>query len=394
MPVDPVHREGTVTAASVEPVRAALLRPRAPPPTATSPRHTATPPRSSTPPRPGCRRHAAAAEAWSGRGRRPERARRGPGPTRPTRGRAARPDRRLCPAARAGAGGRARTARVPPAAARPAGGARPGRAQIRRRSPGARRGRARRAPEVAPDRSGTRTGRPSTRRSWRSSVRPSHRLDLEPLWTGPPCESRAGRRSGRVAPGERAIGRGRGPGRRRHVRAGRARRSRAARRDRRDPGHAGHRAGLRVHRRVGRRGPGDPLGRPLSARLGPDLLGGVFDGLLRPLAGAPGWSPVPTRPRSPPPGLDNGRDPGRRCSRGRGARLPAHVEGRRLPRARPTRRQRSRRHGGGRPVVTADRQVAVGRRDPVRCPRVWPVRRPRPVARRLSTAARCSPGSA
>ena len=37
---------------------------------------------------------------------------------------------------------------------------------------------------------------------------------------------------------------------------------------------------------------GDPvaaLGRPLSARLGPELLGGVFDGLLRPLAGAPIW---------------------------------------------------------------------------------------------------------
>ena len=37
---------------------------------------------------------------------------------------------------------------------------------------------------------------------------------------------------------------------------------------------------------------GDPavaLGRPLSARLGPDLLGGVFDGLLRPLADAPVW---------------------------------------------------------------------------------------------------------
>jgi V/A-type H+/Na+-transporting ATPase subunit A len=38
--------------------------------------------------------------------------------------------------------------------------------------------------------------------------------------------------------------------------------------------------------------PGSParsLGEPLSARLGPHLLGGVFDGLLRPLAGAPAW---------------------------------------------------------------------------------------------------------
>ncbi len=31
------------------------------------------------------------------------------------------------------------------------------------------------------------------------------------------------------------------------------------------------------------------LGVPLSARLGPHLLGGVFDGLLRPLTGAPSW---------------------------------------------------------------------------------------------------------
>jgi V/A-type H+/Na+-transporting ATPase subunit A len=38
--------------------------------------------------------------------------------------------------------------------------------------------------------------------------------------------------------------------------------------------------------------PGDPagsLGEPLSVPLGPGLLGGVFDGLLRPLAGAPTW---------------------------------------------------------------------------------------------------------
>lgn len=38
--------------------------------------------------------------------------------------------------------------------------------------------------------------------------------------------------------------------------------------------------------------PGDPvtpLGRPLAARLGPGLTGGVFDGLLRPLAGSATW---------------------------------------------------------------------------------------------------------
>lgn len=45
---------------------------------------------------------------------------------------------------------------------------------------------------------------------------------------------------------------------------------------------------------------GDPavaLGQPLSARLGPDLLGGVFDGLLRPLGDAPTWlAPRPAHP--------------------------------------------------------------------------------------------------
>ncbi len=40
------------------------------------------------------------------------------------------------------------------------------------------------------------------------------------------------------------------------------------------------------------------LGRPLSARLGPELLGGVFDGLLRPLTAAPTWL-VPQADRRP-----------------------------------------------------------------------------------------------
>jgi V/A-type H+-transporting ATPase subunit A len=48
--------------------------------------------------------------------------------------------------------------------------------------------------------------------------------------------------------------------------------------------------------------PGDSaesLGEPLSVRLGPGLLGGVFDGLLRPLADAPAWlGPGATSQRS------------------------------------------------------------------------------------------------
>ena len=49
--------------------------------------------------------------------------------------------------------------------------------------------------------------------------------------------------------------------------------------------------------------PGDPvvaLHRPLAVRLGPGLLGGVFDGLLRPLSGASTWlSPEATRGAAP-----------------------------------------------------------------------------------------------
>jgi V/A-type H+-transporting ATPase subunit A len=49
---------------------------------------------------------------------------------------------------------------------------------------------------------------------------------------------------------------------------------------------------IQAYEYTGGLGPGDPAssrGKPLSARLGPHLLGGVFDGLLRPLAGAPAW---------------------------------------------------------------------------------------------------------
>ncbi|APA98432.1 V-type ATP synthase subunit A [Nocardia seriolae] len=49
---------------------------------------------------------------------------------------------------------------------------------------------------------------------------------------------------------------------------------------------------LQSYEYTGGLGPGDPvtpLAHPLSARLYPGLLGGVFDGLLRPLADAPTW---------------------------------------------------------------------------------------------------------
>ena len=49
---------------------------------------------------------------------------------------------------------------------------------------------------------------------------------------------------------------------------------------------------IQAYEYTGGLAPGHPAwsrGEPLSALLGPHLLGGVFDGLLRPLAGAPVW---------------------------------------------------------------------------------------------------------
>ncbi|HXZ74217.1 MAG TPA: V-type ATP synthase subunit A, partial [Streptosporangiaceae bacterium] len=62
------------------------------------------------------------------------------------------------------------------------------------------------------------------------------------------------------------------------------------------PGEAvsirGSLATIQAYEYTGGLAPGDPAYRrpePLSARLGPHLLGGIFDGLLRPLSGAPTW---------------------------------------------------------------------------------------------------------
>ncbi|WP_211589412.1 V-type ATP synthase subunit A [Microbispora sp. H11081] len=62
----------------------------------------------------------------------------------------------------------------------------------------------------------------------------------------------------------------------------------------------GDHATIQAYEYTGGLAPGDPAGRagsPLSARLGPHLLGGVFDGLLRPLTGAGMW----LDPAAPPP---------------------------------------------------------------------------------------------
>ncbi len=57
-------------------------------------------------------------------------------------------------------------------------------------------------------------------------------------------------------------------------------------------GIRGARISVQAYEYTGGLAAGHPVtawSRPLSAQLGPDLLGGIFDGLLRPLAGAPTW---------------------------------------------------------------------------------------------------------
>ena len=136
---------------------------------------------------------------------------------------------------------------------------------------------------------------------------------------------------------------------------------------------------------------GDPvvaLGHPLSARLGPELLGGVFDGLLRPLSGAPTWLAPDGRQRS-----GTGSCTWQPCTTEGAEVTQGSVLGT-LP------------QGGGpqfRVLVppgvggvvewlappgtygTSDR-VAVVAGVPVALTTDWPVRRPRPVRARLTSS--------
>jgi V/A-type H+/Na+-transporting ATPase subunit A len=139
--------------------------------------------------------------------------------------------------------------------------------------------------------------------------------------------------------------------------------------------------------------PGDPvtpLGRPLAARLGPGLLGGVFDGMLRSLSGGPTWLT---------PGALAATDDGRvwsfQPSAAAGARVgpgqllgtvtdagpvphrvlvPPGVSGR-LEAVRPAGRYR------------ADEPVATVGGVDVRLAEWWPVRHRRPSAYRLDSGA-------
>ena len=136
---------------------------------------------------------------------------------------------------------------------------------------------------------------------------------------------------------------------------------------------------------------GDPavsLGRPLSVPLGPHLLGGVFDGLLRPLIDAPTW--LPPRPDQPEvahqwtwqprvreddsvtAGAVLGTLPDVRGIEFR-VLVPPGVRGR-VQRLAPP--------GGG--YGPDDVLATVSGRD-VRVTETWPIRRPRPVQERLDS---------
>lgn len=138
--------------------------------------------------------------------------------------------------------------------------------------------------------------------------------------------------------------------------------------------------------------PGDPVktrGAPLTARLGPGLLGGVFDGLLRPLEAAPAWlapgtltgSAPRTWPWVPSPGAVPGRSvgPGQVLGTVPGAGAVEHRVlvppgvGGVLDRVAPA--------GPAGP----DQPVAVVAGTPVGLVTPWPVRRPRPTGERLDT---------
>ncbi len=138
---------------------------------------------------------------------------------------------------------------------------------------------------------------------------------------------------------------------------------------------------------------GDPVvgrGRPLSARLGPGLLGGVFDGLLRPLAGRPHWL-GPGALARPPGGAAFHFLPGARAGgdAGVGTLLgtvptPSGVDHRVLTPPGVAGRLEWVAHEA---EVGEDEPVAVVGGRPVAVTEEWPVRTPRPARARLDLSA-------
>jgi V/A-type H+/Na+-transporting ATPase subunit A len=153
----------------------------------------------------------------------------------------------------------------------------------------------------------------------------------------------------------------------------------------------GDRARTQAYEYTGGLSPGAPvrrLGHPLSAGLGPGLLGGVHDGLLRPLATAGTWlepgttGPDRTRrtwPWSPAPGVAEGADlhAGALLGTVHGAGSVPHRVLVPPGAAGPVTALRA-----AGPVAATDPVAVVGG-TPVPLLSSWPVRRARPVRERL-----------
>ncbi|WP_309504965.1 V-type ATP synthase subunit A [Streptomyces sp. KM273126] len=131
-----------------------------------------------------------------------------------------------------------------------------------------------------------------------------------------------------------------------------------------------------------------PQGRPLSVRLGPELLGGIFDGLLRPLSGAGDWllpgvqraaAEERTWSFSPLVAQDEQVDEGQTLGEIRGAR-PVPVKVLVPPGCRGAVQEIAVVGDLPRDAVVAvvdGTEVTVGAR--------WPVRQPRPVRERVDS---------
>jgi len=139
--------------------------------------------------------------------------------------------------------------------------------------------------------------------------------------------------------------------------------------------------------------PGHPArsrGEPLSARLGPHLLGGVFDGLLRPLSGAPTWL-EPGQSRTPASSREFGFTPevaqGAAVGNGTCLGLVATAGGigyRVLAPPGLSGTVEEMRPAG---PAAADAVIATVSGTAVRLTSAWPVRRPMPYRRRLDGGA-------
>ena len=148
-------------------------------------------------------------------------------------------------------------------------------------------------------------------------------------------------------------------------------------------------ATVQAYEYTGGLAPGHPArsrGEPLSARLGPHLLGGIFDGLLRPLSGAPAWLEPGYSSAAAAAGeyeFTPEAEPG--AALGEGASLgwvavPGRIRYRVLVPPGLGGVVEKVREAGPAP---ADAVIATVSGTDVRMTSAWPVRRPRPYRRRL-----------